>query len=86
MNKNANEVDPDTEAPESNFRREVRDILGLSPFDRATAIYAELRRLVHNDKALMDHLEKGGEDRVREANIIMKTVKINHEKFLKAIR
>lgn len=46
------EPDPDTGGEETKFREQVRDILGMSPFDRADAIYAELRRLKAVDAGL----------------------------------
>lgn len=39
------ELDPDTDDEETKFHERVRDILGISPFDRHEQIYEELRRL-----------------------------------------
>lgn len=44
-NMTRRELDPSIEAEETKFHEQVRDILGLSPFDRHEQIYAELRRL-----------------------------------------
>lgn len=42
--------DPDADAPESRFRYEVRELLGLDPFTRDQKIFDELRRLKVLDK------------------------------------
>lgn len=39
------ETDPSTGQQEIKFHEQVRDILGIDPFARHEAIYAELRRL-----------------------------------------
>lgn len=39
------ELDPTTGCEETRFHAQVRDVLGLSPFERHDALYAELRRL-----------------------------------------
>lgn len=59
MSKPQREIDPSTEMREDKFHEQVRDILGMSPFDRHEAIYKELRRLKSSDEKYKESLADG---------------------------